>query len=43
MCTASWLTAADGYELYFNRDERLSRARSLAPRESSLRLRSDWQ
>ena len=37
MCTASWLTRPGGYELFFNRDERRSRARGLPPRESALR------
>lgn len=37
MCTASWLTAPAGYELFFNRDERRSRARGLPPRTGTLR------
>lgn len=31
MCTVSWLPAADGYTLCFNRDERFSRAPALPP------------
>lgn len=31
MCTVSWLPAADGYTLCFNRDERLTRAPGLPP------------
>ncbi len=31
MCTVSWLPGAGGYTLYFNRDERLTRASSLPP------------
>jgi Transport and Golgi organisation 2 len=33
VCTASWLTSADGFELFFNRDERRSRPASLPPRQ----------
>ena len=32
MCTASWLDRPEGFELFFNRDERRTRARSLPPR-----------
>ncbi len=31
MCTLSWLGEPDGYALYFNRDERLTRAPALPP------------
>lgn len=31
MCTVSWLVDADGYQLFFNRDEQRSRSRALAP------------
>ena len=31
MCTASWRFDADGYELFFNRDESRRRGRALAP------------
>lgn len=31
MCTLTWRTNADGYDLYFNRDEQRSRARAHAP------------
>ena len=31
MCTTSWFTHSDGYELFFNRDERLSRQRAQLP------------
>jgi hypothetical protein len=31
MCTASWLTAGDRFHLFFNRDERRSRAAGLPP------------
>jgi len=31
MCTMTWFTKPDGYELFFNRDERLSRRRAEAP------------
>jgi len=36
VCTASWLIRPDGYELFFNRDERNERSRALGPE----RLRS---
>lgn len=32
MCTLTWLCLADGYELFFNRDEKLTRAGALGPR-----------
>ncbi len=32
MCTVSWLQHDDGYELFCNRDERLTRAAALPPR-----------
>ncbi len=32
MCTATWLITDEGYELWFNRDERRTRARALLPR-----------
>jgi hypothetical protein len=31
MCTASWLTAEDGFHFFFNRDERRIRSRGLPP------------
>jgi hypothetical protein len=31
MCTATWLTRADGYELFFNRDERRTRKPARPP------------
>ena len=31
MCTMTWFKSADGYELFFNRDEQLSRQRALLP------------
>ena len=31
MCTMTWFTKEDGYELFFNRDERLSRRRAAVP------------
>lgn len=31
MCTLSWLLNADGYEVYFNRDEQVTRSRGHAP------------
>lgn len=31
MCTMTWFTKGDGYELFFNRDERLSRRRADQP------------
>jgi len=31
MCTMTWFTKEDGYELFFNRDERLSRSRAQLP------------
>ena len=31
MCTMTWFVTADGYELFFNRDERLSRSRAELP------------
>lgn len=31
MCTVSWLPRSDGYSLWFNRDERLTRAPATAP------------
>ena len=37
MCTASWLRSDAGYELFFNRDERRTRARGLPPRPARLR------
>ncbi|MEO0796436.1 MAG: NRDE family protein [Verrucomicrobiota bacterium] len=36
MCTATWWTGADGYELFFNRDELKSRAPGLPPKNFSL-------
>lgn len=32
MCTLTWIALERGYELYFNRDEKLTRAKGLAPR-----------
>jgi hypothetical protein len=32
MCTASWINDAEGYHLFFNRDEKLTRKRGVAPR-----------
>lgn len=37
MCTATWWNGADGYELFFNRDELITRAAGLPPREQTLR------
>ena len=37
MCTLSWSTDARGYELWFSRDERRTRARADAPAESCVR------
>jgi len=31
MCTMTWFVKEDGYELFFNRDERLSRQRAMLP------------
>lgn len=31
MCTASWFASADGYEVFFNRDERRTRKEALPP------------
>ena len=31
MCTMTWFTTDDGYELFFNRDESLSRKKALPP------------
>jgi len=31
MCTMTWFTKGEGYELFFNRDERLSRSRAELP------------
>ncbi len=36
MCTVTWWSAADGYELYFNRDELKSRLPGLPPEERVL-------
>lgn len=36
MCTLSWLSRDDGYELFFNRDESRARRRALAPEEGVL-------
>jgi hypothetical protein len=36
MCTASWLIAPDGYEVFFNRDESRRRGTALAPEELDL-------
>ena len=36
MCTLSWLGEPDGYALYFNRDERLTRAPALPPARADL-------
>jgi len=36
MCTATWWNGADGYELFFNRDELNTRAIGLAPTEQVL-------
>ena len=36
MCTVSWWSAADGYELYFNRDELKSRLPGFPPEELEL-------
>lgn len=36
MCTVTWWRAADGYELYFNRDELKSRLPGLPPEELEL-------
>ena len=35
MCTASWLRAGEAFHLFFNRDELVTRARALPPRESA--------
>ncbi len=32
MCTLTWIALERGYELYFNRDEKLTRARGLPPK-----------
>jgi uncharacterized protein with NRDE domain len=32
MCTVTWRSSADGFEVFFNRDERKTRAPELAPR-----------
>jgi hypothetical protein len=37
MCTLSWQSDASGYELFFSRDERRTRALAEAPRESRAR------
>lgn len=37
MCTVTWLRRADGYSLYFNRDERTARRLALGPQQSELR------
>lgn len=39
MCTASWLIRPDGYELFFNRDERSERLRAAEPEALELRGR----
>jgi len=31
MCTVSWFTTENGYELFFNRDESKQRTEALAP------------
>jgi Transport and Golgi organisation 2 len=36
VCTLSWLGETDGYALYFNRDERLTRAPALPPTRGEL-------
>lgn len=36
MCTVSWFTSSDGFELFSNRDERRTRGREIAPREYEL-------
>ena len=36
MCTVSWIRNADGYDLQFNRDERLTRTRARMPRIAEL-------
>jgi len=36
MCTASWRFTAEGYELFFNRDESLRRTRALPPARHEL-------
>jgi len=33
MCTVSWFLTESGYELFFNRDERISRAQALPPQK----------
>lgn len=33
MCTISWLVSADGYEIFFNRDEQKTRAKALIPQQ----------
>jgi len=33
MCTVSWFLTDSGYELFFNRDERISRAKALPPQK----------
>jgi len=32
MCTLSWIRGSDGYQLFFNRDEKLTRKRATPPR-----------
>lgn len=36
MCTASWICEADGFELFFNRDEQRSRPSALPPRPETI-------
>lgn len=36
MCTVSWFTSSNGFELFSNRDERRTRGRELPPREYEL-------
>ncbi len=36
MCTMTWFVSDTGYELFFNRDERISRSRAALPSEQTL-------
>ncbi|MCL9783308.1 NRDE family protein [Vibrio sp. S4M6] len=36
MCSVSWLTTSDGYQVFFNRDEQISRAHALAPTQLTI-------
>src|SRR5271166_4952326 len=35
MCTLSWIRDEDGYQLFFNRDEKLSRKSAMPPRQAT--------